>query len=115
MVILPSDARVERDQVVLITIKIGPFDVMAPCRIVDVVDEASRYAFAYGTLPSHPECGEELFDVTLSDDGTVTFTVTAFSKPATFLPKVGALIARLVQLRATRRFLDALSSYVVNR
>src|SRR3954454_3069745 len=28
-------------------------------RVVDVVDERDRWGFAYGTLPAHPEQGEE--------------------------------------------------------
>ena len=37
----------------------GP--LRAPCRVVYVIDEGDRRGFAYGTLPGHPESGEELF------------------------------------------------------
>ena len=31
------------------------------CRVVAIVDEPDRFGFAYGTLPVHPEQGEESF------------------------------------------------------
>jgi uncharacterized protein (UPF0548 family) len=37
---------------------LGPIRV--PCRVVYVLDEPERRGFAYGTLPGHPESGEEL-------------------------------------------------------
>ena len=44
-----------------VLVGIGP--LRAPCRVVYVIDEADRRGFAYGTLPGHPESGEELFAV----------------------------------------------------
>jgi uncharacterized protein (UPF0548 family) len=43
--------------------------------------DPDRYGFAYGTLPAHPEEGEELFLVTRGGDDTVRFEITAFSRP----------------------------------
>jgi uncharacterized protein (UPF0548 family) len=56
---------------------------------VYVVSETGRSGLAYGTLPRHPESGEEAFLLEQQDDGTVTFTVTAFSRPATALAPGG--------------------------
>src|SRR3954470_10446637 len=42
-------------------IGLGRAQFLAPCRVVYVVDEPRRKGFAYGTLPGHPESGEELF------------------------------------------------------
>lgn len=78
------------------------------CRIVDVVDEPDRFGFAYGTLPMHPEQGEELFLVTHDPDGRVRFSIIAFSRPSNVLTRVGAPIARWLQVHATRRYLDAM-------
>lgn len=80
-----------------------------PCRVVDVVDEPDRRGFAYGTLPGHPETGEERF-VAERDPATgeVTATITAFSNPATWVTRVGGPFARLVQRLMTRRYLDAM-------
>ena len=44
-----------------VMVGLGP--LRAPCRVVYVVDEPDRRGFAYGTLPGHPETGEELFAV----------------------------------------------------
>ena len=52
-----------------------------------VTNQPDRQGFAYGTLPGHPECGEEAFIVEQHDDGAVTFAITAFSRPATLQAK----------------------------
>ena len=39
----------------------GWLGISAPCEVVWAVDEPRRRGFAYGTLPGHPECGEEVF------------------------------------------------------
>src|SRR4051812_18669326 len=54
-------------------LRIGPVHIWAPCRVAYVVDEPDRRGFAYGTLPGHPERGEESFIVSLQQDGTVQF------------------------------------------
>ncbi len=56
--------------------------VIAACRIVAVVDEPARFGFAYGTLPIHPERGEEAFVVERTADDDVVFHVVAFSRGA---------------------------------
>jgi uncharacterized protein (UPF0548 family) len=90
------------------TLRLGPVPFVAPCRVVYVVDEPRRRGFAYGTLPGHPESGEEAFIVTHEADDSVTLTVIAFSRPATLLAKAGSPVARAVQERVTRRYLHAL-------
>jgi uncharacterized protein (UPF0548 family) len=81
--------------------------VSAPVRVVYVVDEDRRRGFAYGTLPGHPERGEESFVVEHLEDDTVRFAITAFSRPATLLTKLGGPVSRLVQSRVTNRYLRA--------
>jgi uncharacterized protein (UPF0548 family) len=87
-----------------------PFALTAPCRVVYEVTEPRRRGFAYGTLPGHPESGEEAFVVTHRDDDQVIFTVRAFSRPATLVARIGGPFARLAQALATRRYLSALRS-----
>jgi uncharacterized protein (UPF0548 family) len=79
---------------------------------VSVTDDESRYGFAYGTLPGHPERGEEAFHVVRTGDGEVSFEVVAFSRPADRLARLGSPIARLIQTRVTRGYLDGVRSYV---
>jgi uncharacterized protein (UPF0548 family) len=45
--------------------------VTAACRIVRVVDTDDEFGFAYGSLPHHPEVGEESFVARRQPDGTV--------------------------------------------
>ncbi len=80
-----------------------------PCRVVDVVDEPDRRGFAYGTLPGHPETGEERFMAQRDPQtGEVTATICAFSNPATWVTRLGGPVARLVQRLMTQRYLKAL-------
>lgn len=80
-----------------------------PCRVVDVVDEPDRRGFAYGTLPGHPETGEERFVVERdAATGAVTVTVTAFSNHALWRTKLAGPLGRLLQRTMTKRYLKAL-------
>jgi len=94
--------------VVILGLGIGPLRLRAPCRVVYAVDEPQRRGFAYGTLAGHPECGEEAFMIRHHDDGTVSFTITAFSRPATRLAKVAGPAGGVVQRQVTARYLRAL-------
>lgn len=85
----------------------GPVAVRIPCRVVAVVDEPDRRGFSYGTLPGHPECGEEEFVLERMPDGSLGFTVSAFSRPATLLARAGGPLTGLVQRVMTRRYLAA--------
>ncbi len=80
----------------------------APVRVVYVVDEDDRHGFAYGTLPGHPESGEEAFVVELLDNADVSFTISAFSRPASLLAKSGGPFTAVVQRWVTHRYLHAL-------
>lgn len=86
----------------------GPLSVRIPNRVVYVVDETDRVEFAYGTLPGHPESGEEAFKLHRRPDGRIDFTITAFSRPATLLSKAGGPMTTAVQRMMTRRYLRAL-------
>jgi uncharacterized protein (UPF0548 family) len=81
--------------------------VDATCRVVEIVREADRFGFAYGTLPVHPECGEESFLLERDSDGT-TFTIVAVSRVVDRLGRLAPPIANRLQAQATDRYLDAL-------
>lgn len=106
MTVTPPEAPLERGTTVVTTIRLGPLLAVAPCRLVDVVDDAGRFGFSYGTLPGHPEQGEEAFVVTLDRAGTVRFEIVAFSRPRLLLARLGGPLARAVQRRATRRYVE---------
>ncbi|WP_435173057.1 DUF1990 family protein [Actinacidiphila sp. bgisy145] len=65
---------------VRVELRWGP--VRAPCEVVWTVAEPDRAGFAYGTLPGHPECGEESFVIRRLPDGAAELTVRAYSRPA---------------------------------
>jgi uncharacterized protein (UPF0548 family) len=81
--------------------------VLATCRIVYVQDEPDCFAWAYGTLPLHPEEGEERFEVR-REDGTTTFSIAAFSRPRHWLARSAAPVARRLQAKATAAYLAAM-------
>jgi uncharacterized protein (UPF0548 family) len=78
-----------------------------PCRVVYTISEADRQGFAYGTLPGHPEKGEEAFVVTITDGTDVHFRIRAFSRPATLPARLGGPLTRLAQQYATDRYVKA--------
>jgi uncharacterized protein (UPF0548 family) len=90
-------------------IPFGPFRLKAPVRVVYIVREPKRRGFAYGTLPGHPERGEEGWIVEQREDGSVWITVRAFSRPGG--PGWWAVypVLRIVQEVYTRRYLRALA------
>jgi uncharacterized protein (UPF0548 family) len=97
---------------IIVAWRIGPLSVVAPCRIVYVIDDEEAYGFAYGTLPGHPEQGEEAFRVVRGPGGAVAFEVVAFSRPADPLARLGSPIARFIQLRISRGYLEGVRSFV---
>ena len=76
------------------------------CRIVYVVDEsgpASKFGFAYGTLPGHVESGEERFLIEWNQgDDSVWYDIPAFSRPNHILTRLGYPMVRRSQKRFGR-------------
>lgn len=110
--LVPEDATTRVGENVIALLSLGRVALAIPCRVIAVVDEPRRFAFAYGTLSGHPESGEELFDVTMDENGVVTFTIRAFSKGANVLTRIGSPVARAIQSMVTTRYLDALEEFV---
>jgi uncharacterized protein (UPF0548 family) len=105
----PPNAPLTAGTVVAGWVAIGPISVVFPCRLVYVIDEPRRFGWAYGTLPGHPESGEEAFMIEHHDDDRVSFTIEVFSKPADPLTRLAGPIARALQARATRRYLTGIA------
>jgi uncharacterized protein (UPF0548 family) len=82
--------------------------IAAPCRVVYVIDEPSRRGFAYGTLPGHPESGEEAFIVEIDEADEVWFTVRAFTRPGTLLARISGPFGRGAQRLMARRYTTAM-------
>jgi uncharacterized protein (UPF0548 family) len=100
----PGDPPTE-GQTVALAIGLGPVFVLAPCRVISTVDTGDAYGFTYATLPGHPEEGEESF-VVRPDGDRVVFDVTALSRPADWLVRLGGPLPRLIQHRTMAHYLD---------
>lgn len=112
MIVAPSSPP-EEGATVGVAARVGALTAVAVCRVISVVDEPHRYGFAYGTLHGHPERGEEAFVVEQSGVDAV-FKIAAFSRPAELLARAGGPVTRAIQLRATRRYLDGLHTFVAS-
>jgi uncharacterized protein (UPF0548 family) len=110
--VLPPDTEIRPGATVIVTLGTNWLAIAAPCRIVGVVDEPTRWGFAYGTLPGHPEEGEEAFVASIAADGTVAFEITAFSRPADTLVRLSGPLGRVLQRRAARGYARALRRFV---
>lgn len=103
-----GDAPLGVGDVAIMRVPLWPFDV--PCRVVATIDEPRRAGFAYGTLPGHPESGEEAFIVEHDDDDTVVLRIRAFSRLASWIFRLGYPAVLLMQRIYTDRYARALSA-----
>ncbi len=100
---------------VTLAMPLGPVWRLFSCRVVRVVDEPDRRGFAYGTLPGHPERGEEAFVVERDAAGAVTFRITTFSALDAPDARLVPPASRAVQLLYTRRYLAAVRDLAAGR
>ena len=115
----PADAPLVPGTVVAPLLWAPGFWALVGCRIVYVVDESdtdegvSRFGFAYGTLASHVERGEERFLVEWRhDEDTVWYDLRAFSRHGTWLTRLGHPLVRALQRRFIRRSAAAMLAAV---
>jgi uncharacterized protein (UPF0548 family) len=97
----------EGERVGLVMPFLGILGIPAICKVVAVVAEGDRTGFAYGTLPGHPQQGEESFLLSHRPDDSVVMTVRAVSRPALWYVALAGPLARAKQAGATKRYLDA--------
>jgi len=96
---------------VTLRLGLGRAALRIPVEVVGVLAEPDRSGFAYGTLPGHPECGEELFAVERRTDGT-WLVIRAFSRPGRWFTRAAGPLGRLAQRVMTWRYLEAASRAV---
>lgn len=106
--VLASDIPLHEGTVVIMRWGLGRVALRIPCRVLEVIDEPKRRGFTYGTLPGHPEAGQEQFLLEHLDDEHIRLTIEAYSRPASTLAKLGGPISRAAQDLMTRRYLRAL-------
>lgn len=98
----------ETGTVVVLTAGLRRLGYDIPCRVVWAQTEGPEQGFGYGTLPGHPESGEEAFVVERRDDGTVLFRTRVFSRLASPLARLGGPVSRAVQQAALLRYVSAI-------
>lgn len=108
----PVGQPVELDATVLVVLRRGPVHVVAPNRIVGVIDEPDRFGFAYGSLPGHPERGEESFVVEHLDGGTVRATIRVHASAGTLAAQAAGPLVRWLQSAAIDGYLRAIADHV---
>lgn len=112
MRVFPVDKEIRTGATVIVTLGTPLVALAAPCRIVTVIDGQTRWGFAYGTLPGHPEQGEEAFVVSISPDQIVRFEIEAFSRPGDPLVRLSGPVGRGFQRGGTSGYLRALKRFV---
>jgi uncharacterized protein (UPF0548 family) len=100
----PPETSIRVGETVIVVARVFGLWSLNPARIVYVVDEsmefASRFGFAYGTLPGHVEAGEERFLVEWTkSDNHVWYDILAFSRPRHLLTRLGNFQVRRMQKR----------------
>ncbi|WP_367136947.1 MULTISPECIES: DUF1990 family protein [Streptomyces] len=98
-----------------VSLGLGPLRASGTCAVVWTVREEHRAGFAYGTLPGHPECGEESFVVTLDGAEDVRLAVTAFSRPARWYTRAAGPLVPAFQRRYARYCARVLRAEVARR
>ncbi|CAL9598091.1 hypothetical protein SUDANB106_05385 [Streptomyces sp. enrichment culture] len=98
-----ASPRAEPGVRVVVGLGAGRLRIHAPCRVVWTADGERRAGFGYGTLPGHPESGEEAFVVELDDDGAVWLEVRAFSRPEVWWARAAGPLVPLFQRLYARR------------
>ncbi|SEK77080.1 Uncharacterized protein, UPF0548 family [Blastococcus sp. DSM 46786] len=93
--------------VVVLTAGLPRLGYDIPCRVVWASTGGDERGFAYGTLPGHPESGEERFAVRLTASGEVVFTLRVFFRLASPAARLAGPLSLALQRLATARYVAA--------
>ena len=107
----PEGAPIAVGTTVLVVLRVGPVRLLVPDRIVAVVNEPDSFGFAYGTLPGHPERGEEAFLIERRADGCTTATIRVVAEGDWLIARLAGPVVRRLQRVALNRYLAALQRY----
>lgn len=117
--VFPERASIAPGTVVAIVVRHLGFWSVNGCRVVYPIEPGAdrrAFGFAYGTLASHAECGEEIFRVSLSPtNGDVTYEIRAVAKPRAFLARAAYPVTRAFQARFRRDSLRAMAKAVAGK
>lgn len=113
--IWPEHTPIREGEVVVMQAKVLGMWWLNSCRIVYVVNTPLKFGFAYGTLPGHAECGEELFMVEKMPNDTVRYVLKAFSRPRLWMARLAYPITRAQQRRFVRDSKASMLQFVLNQ
>lgn len=103
---VPAGTPIEVGAIVAILTQHFGFWSLNACRVVYLINEdapITKFGFAYGTLSSHVERGEERFTIEwFAEDDSVWYDILAFSRPNQLLVKLGQPLTRMLQKRFAR-------------
>lgn len=102
--------RVEPGQEPTIRVRLGPFRLPEPSRVIDVFEAEDRCGFTYGTKPGHPITGEESFILIRTADDRVFLVLRSVSLAGLGIWRLGEPFVRLAQIIYRRRYGRALRS-----
>nr|WP_232483069.1 DUF1990 family protein [Brevibacterium yomogidense] len=95
-----------------IHVRLGPFRLPEPARIVAVVESRSRRGFTYATEPGHPVTGEESFLLVTGTEGEaddrVFLVLRSASRPGAGIWRFADPLVRIAQVVYRRRYARAL-------
>lgn len=114
--LFPATASIDVGTNVAVLIAHLGFWSLNGCRVVYHAERShTRFGYAYATLPTHAECGEELFEVYL-DEGTddVIYRIRAASTAQALLATIGHPYVRCLQERFRRDSADAMRRAVTS-
>ncbi|MGY1685709.1 DUF1990 family protein [Geodermatophilus sp. SYSU D00804] len=90
--------------VVVLTAGLPRLGYDIPCRVVWASTTGDERGFAYGSLPGHPESGEECFTVRLDPGGDVVASIRVFSRLASPAARLVPPASWALQRLATARY-----------
>jgi uncharacterized protein (UPF0548 family) len=108
--VFPKGARVEDASTVVLLVRVGGLWAALPCRVIYIDEGPEGFAFAYGTLPGHPEMGEVAFRIDREGDSDeIFFRIVSFSRTVDPLARLASPVARRIQQSVTERYLSAVA------
>lgn len=100
--------RVEAGQEPTIYVRLGPFRLPEPVRVIDVFESETRRGFTYATKPGHPITGEESFILVHTPEDRVFLVLRSVSRAGMGIWCLGDPFVRLAQIIYRRRYSRAL-------
>src|SRR5699024_5292222 len=100
--------RVGAGQEPTIRVRLGPFRLPEPSRVIDGFETSRRWGFTYGTKPGQPITGEESFILIRTPDDRVFLVLRSVSRAGAGIWRPGEPFVRLAQVISRRRYGRAL-------